>query len=154
MPRITPFLWFDDQAEEAATFYTALFPSSKILKVVRRGDGSALTVDFELGGQKFVGLNGGPAHSFTEAVSFVVNCETQEEVDRYWEQLSAGGKEQPCGWLKDRYGLSWQVVPTVLVELLNDSDPEKSQRVMSALMQMSKIEIEPLRGAYEGKEAA
>ena len=154
MPRVTPFLWFDDQAEEAATFYTSLFPSSRILKVVRRGEGSVLTVDFELDGQKFVGLNGGPTYTFTEAVSFVVNCETQEEIDRYWNQLSEGGKEQPCGWLKDRYGLSWQIVPTVLVELLGDPDPAKSQRVMSALMQMSRIEIEPLRRAYEGKEAA
>jgi predicted 3-demethylubiquinone-9 3-methyltransferase (glyoxalase superfamily) len=160
MQAITPFLWFDDQAEEAAILYTSLFPNSKINKVTRYGEvgpgkaGTVMTVDFELNGRPFVALNGGPHYTFSEAVSFVVNCETQEEVDRYWERLSEGGQEQPCGWLKDRFGLSWQVVPTVLVELLSDPDPEKSQRVMAAMLQMSKIEIEPLRRAYEGKEAA
>jgi predicted 3-demethylubiquinone-9 3-methyltransferase (glyoxalase superfamily) len=160
MQAITPFLWFDDQAEEAATLYTSLFPDSQINKVTRYGEvgpgkaGTVMTVDFELNGRPFVALNGGPHYTFSEAVSFVVNCETQEEVDRYWERLSEGGQEQPCGWLKDRFGLSWQVVPTVLVELLSDPDPEKSQRVMAAMLQMSKIEIEPLRRAYEGKEAA
>jgi len=160
MQAITAFLWFDDQAEEAATLYTSLFPNSKINKVTRYGEvgpgkaGTVMTVDFELNGRPFVALNGGPHYTFSEAVSFVVNCETQEEVDRYWERLSEGGQEQPCGWLKDRFGLSWQVVPTVLVELLSDPDPEKSQRVMAAMLQMSKIEIEPLRRAYEGKEAA
>jgi predicted 3-demethylubiquinone-9 3-methyltransferase (glyoxalase superfamily) len=160
MQAITPFLWFDDQAEEAATLYTSLFPDSQINKVTRYGEvgpgkaGTVMTVDFELNGRPFVALNGGPHYTFSEAVSFVVNCETQEEVDRYWEQLSEGGQEQPCGWLKDRFGLSWQVVPTVLVELLSDPDPEKSKRVMAAMLQMSKIEIEPLRRAYERKEAA
>jgi predicted 3-demethylubiquinone-9 3-methyltransferase (glyoxalase superfamily) len=154
MQSISPFLWFDDQAEEAATFYTSLFPNSGIRKVVRQGEGSVLTVDFDLNGQQFVALNGGPRYTFSEAVSFVVSCETQDEVDRYWDRLSQGGETQPCGWLKDRFGLSWQVVPTVLGELLGDPDPEKSQRVMAAMLKMSKIEIEPLRRAYEGKQAA
>jgi predicted 3-demethylubiquinone-9 3-methyltransferase (glyoxalase superfamily) len=121
---------------------------------VRQGEGSVLTVDFDLNGQQFVALNGGPRYTFSEAVSFVVSCETQDEVDRYWDRLSQGGETQPCGWLKDRFGLSWQVVPTVLGELLGDPDPEKSQRVMAAMLKMSKIEIEPLRRAYEGKQAA
>jgi predicted 3-demethylubiquinone-9 3-methyltransferase (glyoxalase superfamily) len=154
MQSISPFLWFDDQAEEAAMFYTSLFPNSGIRKVVRQGEGSVLTVDFDLNGQQFVALNGGPRYTFSEAVSFVVSCETQDEVDRYWDRLSQGGETQPCGWLKDRFGLSWQVVPTVLGELLGDPDPEKSQRVMAAMLKMSKIEIEPLRRAYEGKQAA
>jgi predicted 3-demethylubiquinone-9 3-methyltransferase (glyoxalase superfamily) len=157
---ITPFLWFDDQAEEAATLYTSLFPNSRINKVTRYGEvgpgkaGTVMTVDFELKGRPFVALSGGPQYKFSEAVSFVVSCETQEEVDTYWEQLSEGGEKGPCGWLKDRYGLSWQVTPTVLDELLSDPDPERSQRVMAAMMKMGKIEIEPLRRAYEGKEAA
>jgi predicted 3-demethylubiquinone-9 3-methyltransferase (glyoxalase superfamily) len=157
---INPFLWFDSQAEEAASFYISLFPNSKILGVTRYGEagpgeaGSVMTVNFELNGREFVALNGGPEFTFTEAVSFLVNCETQEEVDELWERLSDGGEKGPCGWLKDKYGLSWQVVPTVLDELIGDPDPEKSQRVMNAMLQMSKIEIEPLREAYEGKEQA
>ena len=157
MKGITPFLWFDSQAEEAASFYTSLFPSSKINAVTRYGDagpgapGSVMTVDFELNGRQFLALNGGPEFSFTEAVSFLVNCETQAEVDDFWEKLSEGGEKGPCGWLKDRYGLSWQVVPTVLEQLIRDPDPEKSQRVMAAMMQMGKIEIEPLERAYEGR---
>src|SRR6266511_1458658 len=158
MQTIDPFLWFDTQAEEAANFYTSLFPNSKILTVTRYGEagpgeaGSVMTVDFELNGQEFVALNGGPRFKFTEAVSFLVNCETQEEVDDFWEKLSEGGEKGPCGWLKDKYGLSWQVVPTALGELLSDPDPEKSQRVMKAMLEMGKIEIEPLQRAYEGKE--
>ncbi len=153
MKTIDPFLWFDTQAEEAANFYTSLFPNSKILTVTRYGEagpgeaGSVMTVDFELNGQEFVALNGGPRFKFTEAVSFLVNCETQEEVDDFWEKLSEGGEKGPCGWLKDKYGLSWQVVPTALGELLSDPDPEKSQRVMKAMLEMSKIEIEPLQRA-------
>ena len=161
MQRITPFLWFDTQAEEAANFYTAIFKNSKIVSVARYGDegakasgrpkGSAMTVAFELEGQKFVALNGGPHFKFTEALSFVVNCHTQEEVDHYWNMLSAGGDEkaQQCGWLKDRYGLSWQIVPTVMVELLQDKDPEKTGRVMAALLKMKKLDIETLKQAYE-----
>jgi predicted 3-demethylubiquinone-9 3-methyltransferase (glyoxalase superfamily) len=151
--RITPFLWFDHQAEEAAAFYTSIFPNSKIVKVVRFDTvepapaGSALTVEFQLDGQTFVALNGGPYHQFTEAVSFVVNCQTQDEVDTYWEKLSAGGTEVQCGWLKDKFGLSWQIVPTVLPELL--SDPEKSQHVMKALMTMKKLDIRALKQAHD-----
>jgi predicted 3-demethylubiquinone-9 3-methyltransferase (glyoxalase superfamily) len=156
MRGITPFLWFDDQAEEAAELYTSLFPNSKINGVTRYGDagpgepGSVMTVDFELDGERFVALNGGPQFSFSEAVSFVVSCESQEEVDEYWQRLSAGGEKGPCGWLKDRFGLSWQVVPTVLEELIGDPDPERSQRVLKAMMQMGKLEIEQLQRAYEG----
>jgi predicted 3-demethylubiquinone-9 3-methyltransferase (glyoxalase superfamily) len=155
---ITPFLWFDKDAEEAANFYVSVFPNSKIGSVARYGEAgpgeaaTVMTVEFELDGQRFVALNGGPQYKFTEAVSFVVNCETQDEVDDYWEKLSEGGEQRPCGWLKDRYGLSWQVVPTVLPELLTDPDPEKAQRVMSAMLQMRKIEIEPLRRGYAGDE--
>lgn len=158
MKQITPFLWFDKDAEEAASFYVSVFPNAKIESVARYGEtgpgesGAVMTVEFELDGQRFVALNGGPQYKFTEAVSFVVNCENQDEVDEYWEKLSEGGEKGPCGWLKDRYGLSWQVVPTVLPELLTDPDPEKAQRVMAAMLQMGKIEIEPLRRAYEGEE--
>jgi predicted 3-demethylubiquinone-9 3-methyltransferase (glyoxalase superfamily) len=157
---ITPFLWFDNQAEDAARLYTSVIPNSKINGVTQYGEvgpgkpGTVMTVDFELNGQKFVALNGGPEFKFTEAVSFLVNCETQEEVDELWEKLSDGGEKGPCGWLKDRYGLSWQVVPTILEELLRDPDQEKSQRVMQAMMQMGKIEIEPLKRAYAGEEQA
>jgi len=153
---ITPFLWFDQQAEEAAAFYTSVFPNSKIVKVVRQGDagpgspGSVLTVAFELHGQSFVALNGGPHFKFTEAISFVVNCQTQEEVDRYWEKLSAGGSEVQCGWLKDRFGLSWQIVPTLLPELLGGPDPAKSARAMKAMMGMTKLDIRALKQAYDG----
>ena len=158
MKQITPFLWFDKEAEEAANFYVSVFPNSKLGSVARYGEagpgepGSVMTVEFELNGLRFVALNGSPEFKFTEAVSFVINCETQEEVDDYWAKLSDGGEEGPCGWLKDRYGLSWQVVPTVLIELLKDPDPAKGQRVMAAMLQMGKIEIEPLRRAYAGDE--
>jgi len=149
MQKITPFLWYDDKAEEAANFYTSIFKNSKVLSVTRyeeagaqasgRPKGSAMTVEFELEGQKFVGLNGGPHFKFTEAVSFVVNCETQEEVDYFWEKLTAdGGAESQCGWLKDKYGLSWQIVPTILAELFKGKDAETSQRVMKAMLQMKK----------------
>jgi predicted 3-demethylubiquinone-9 3-methyltransferase (glyoxalase superfamily) len=159
--KITPFLWFDDQAEEAVKFYTSIFKNSKVESVFRydeasaqpsgRPEGSVMTVDFQLEGQDFVALNGGPHFKFTEAVSFVVNCESQEEVDYYWDKLSAGGDEtaQQCGWLKDKYGLSWQIVPTVLIELFNDPDPVKSQRVVQAMLQMKKIDIAALKQARE-----
>jgi predicted 3-demethylubiquinone-9 3-methyltransferase (glyoxalase superfamily) len=155
--KIIPFLWFDDQAEEAATFYVSLFKNSKLLNVARYGDagpgpkGSAMTVTLELAGQKFIALNGGPLFKFTEAVSFLINCETQEEVDDLWKKLSAGGTESQCGWVKDKYGLSWQVVPTALGEMLQDEDPKKSQRVMQAMLQMGKIDIAKLKQAYNEK---
>ena len=151
--KITPFLWFDHQAEEAANFYTSIFPNSKIVKVIRYGKngpgpaGSAMTVEFQLEGQTFVALNGGPHFKFTEAVSFVVNCQSQDEVDRYWEKLSAGGAEIQCGWLKDKFGLSWQIVPTALPELLNDPDPKKSERVMKVMLTMKKLDIAALKKA-------
>ena len=160
--RITPFLWFDDQAEEAARFYTSVFPDSRIVTLTRysteaaevagRAEGSAMTVVFRLDGQEFVALNGGPIFKFSEAISFVVNCASQDEVDHYWERLSAGGDEraQQCGWLKDRYGVSWQVVPAVLGELLSSPDPEKSRRVMRVLLQMKKIVVADLEGAAGG----
>ena len=154
MPKITPFLWFDGKAEEAMNFYISIFKNSKILSVTRYGEagpgpkGTVMTAKFELNGQEFIALNGGPQFTFTEAVSFVVSCETQQEVDELWEKLSQGGQKSRCGWLKDKYGLSWQVIPTVLVELLQDKDPEKSNRVMQAMLQMDKIEIETLRRAY------
>ncbi len=151
--KITPFLWFDNQAEEAAGFYTSIFPNSKIVRVVRLDNagpsGSALTVEFQLEGQTFVALNGGPYHKFNEAVSFVVNCQTQEEVDFYWEKLSAGGSEIQCGWLKDKFGLCWQIVPTALFELLSDPDKEKAQRAMNAMLQMKKLDIHALKQAYD-----
>jgi len=157
--KITPFLWFDDQAEEAARFYTEIFEDSEIVAVNRytteaaaasgRPEGSVLTVAFRLAGQNFVALNGGPHFKFTEAVSFVVNCDTQEEIDDYWERLSAGGDQaaQQCGWLKDRFGLSWQVVPTVLGELLDGSDPERTRTAMAAILRMKKIDIAGLTRA-------
>ena len=156
MQKITPFLWFDGKAEEAANFYVSIFKNSKVGSIARYGDagpgpkGSVMTVAFQLDGQEFVGLNGGPHFKFTEAVSFVVNCETQAEVDEFWEKLSAGGQKSRCGWLKDKYGLSWQIVPTVLPRLAMDKDPAKSQRVMAAMMQMDKIDIEKLQQAYDG----
>ncbi len=159
--RITPFLWFDDQAEEAANFYVSTFKNSRIKGMARYDDqaakaagrpkGSVMTVQFELDGQEFVALNGGPAFKFTEAISFVVSCETQEEIDHFWQTLSAGGQEVECGWLKDKFGVSWQVVPTVLGEMLQDGNPEKSQRVMAALMKMKKLDIDGLWKAYEGR---
>ena len=151
--KITPCLWFDTEGEEAAEFYTAVFPNSRILQVSRYGsagprpEGTVMTVDFELDGQRFIALNGGPDFSFTEALSFSVDCETQEEVDAYWSALSEGGQEGPCGWLKDRFGLSWQIVPKVLVHLLKDPDREKSQRAMAAMLRMGKIEIAELERA-------
>ncbi|TMA83529.1 MAG: VOC family protein [Deltaproteobacteria bacterium] len=159
MQKITPFLWFDDKAEEAVSFYTSIFENSKIVKIARYGDagaqvsgrpkGTVMTVAFQLDGQEFVALNGGPQFKFTEAISFVVNCQTQEEVDEYWEKLSAGGQEVQCGWLKDKYGLSWQIVPTILGEMLSDPDPKKAERVMKAMLQMKKIDIKGLEQAYE-----
>jgi predicted 3-demethylubiquinone-9 3-methyltransferase (glyoxalase superfamily) len=153
MPKITPFLWFDTEAEEAAEFYTSVFPSSKITEITRYGsagprpDGMVMTVAFELDGRQLVALNGGPDFKFNEAVSFLVSCKDQEEVDCYWDKLSEGGEEGPCGWLRDRYGLSWQIVPTALEELLGDPDREKTQRVMQAMMSMGKIEVEGLERA-------
>ena len=154
MQKITPFLWFDHEAEEAMHFYASIFKNSKINKVVRYGDagpgpkGTVMTADFEIEGQTFTALNGGPLFKFNESVSFVVNCETQAEVNQLWEKLSAGGKTSQCGWLKDKFGLSWQIVPTVLPELLSDPDPVKSQRVMRAMLQMTKIDIAKLKAAY------
>jgi len=159
--KITPFLWFDTQAEDAVNFYVSIFRNSKIRSIARydeeaakasgRPKGSVMTVAFELNGQEFGALNGGPLFKFTEAISFVVNCETQEEVDHFWEKLSAGGQEVQCGWLKDRFGVSWQVVPTVLVEMLQDKDPLKARRVMGAMLKMKKIDVEALKRAYEGR---
>jgi predicted 3-demethylubiquinone-9 3-methyltransferase (glyoxalase superfamily) len=161
MQKITPFLWFDNQAEEAVKFYTSIFKNSKIGKIARydqqtakaagRPAGSVMTVEFQLEGQEFVALNGGPVFKFTEAISFVVNCKTQAEVDRFWRKLSSGGKEVQCGWLKDKYGLSWQIVPTVLGELLSAKDAAKSQRVMQAMLQMVKLDIKRLKQAAKGK---
>ena len=152
---ITPFLWFDRQAEEAAAFYASIFPNSKVVKVVRCGEagpgpaGSALTVEFQLDGQTFVALNGGPHFKFTEAISFVVHCQSQDEVDAYWEKLSAGGSEVECGWLKDKFGLSWQIVPTLLPKLLGDPNPVKSGRVMKAMLTMKRLDVGALQRAYD-----
>jgi len=164
MQKITPFLWFDDQAEEAAKFYTSIFKNSEVGKIARYGEeaskisksgrppGSVLTVEFEIEGQKFVALNGGPLFKFNESISFVVNCETQEEVDYFWKKLTAdGGQESQCGWLKDKFGVSWQVVPTILPELLSDKDAAKSERVMKAMVQMVKLDIGKLKAAAQGK---
>jgi predicted 3-demethylubiquinone-9 3-methyltransferase (glyoxalase superfamily) len=157
MEKITPFLWFDNQAEEAANFYTSIFKNSKIVKVARYGEagpgpaGSAMTVVFQIEGQEFIALNGGPHFKFTEAVSFSVDCKSQQEVDEFWEKLSAGGEEGQCGWLKDKYGLSWQVNPTVLGEMLSDPDPQKAKRVMEAMLKMKKIDIAALQQAYDQK---
>jgi predicted 3-demethylubiquinone-9 3-methyltransferase (glyoxalase superfamily) len=160
--RIRPCLWFDDQAEDAARFYTGIFKSSRILRITRYGAagfeihgrpaGSVLTVEFELDGQKFTALNGGPYFTFNEAISLEIHCETQDEIDYYWEKLSAGGdpKAQQCGWLKDRYGLSWQVVPTKLTEMLTDEKSPKSQRAFEAMLQMKKLDIAALKRAYDG----
>jgi predicted 3-demethylubiquinone-9 3-methyltransferase (glyoxalase superfamily) len=155
MYRITPFLWFDQQAEEAANLYVSIFKDSKILSVARYGkagpgpEGSVMIVNFQIEGLKFIALNGGPLFKFTEAISFSIDCQTQEEVDHYWSKLTAGGgQESQCGWLKDKFGLSWQVVPTILGQLLADKDPKKSQRVMQAMLQMKKIDIAALQRAY------
>jgi predicted 3-demethylubiquinone-9 3-methyltransferase (glyoxalase superfamily) len=157
MQKITPFLWFDNNAEEAMNFYLSIFKNSEVISVARYGDagpgpkGTVMTAKFQLNGQEFVALNGGPHFKFTEAISFVVNCETQQEVDEFWEKLSEGGEESRCGWLKDKYGLSWQIVPTVLGELLQDKDPAKAKRVIEAMLQMNKIDIKKLKQAYEQK---
>ncbi len=161
MQKITPFLWFNNQAEEAVNYYVSIFKNSRIGHVTRYGDeaaevsgrpaGSVMTVEFELEGQKFTALNGGPLFSFSPAISFVVNCQTQEEVDTLWEKLSAGGQPQQCGWLTDKFGVTWQIVPIVLIEMLGDKDAAKAKRVMSAMLQMTKIDIKRLRQAYEGK---
>lgn len=156
MRKITPFLWFDNQAEEAMNFYVSLFKNSKTGAITRYGEGApgpkgtVMTATFQLDGQDFMALNGGPLFKFTEAISFFVNCETQEEVDELWEKLSAGGEPGRCGWLKDKYGLSWQIIPTALGEMLQDKDGEKSKRIMQAMLQMNKLDIAGLKRAYEG----
>jgi predicted 3-demethylubiquinone-9 3-methyltransferase (glyoxalase superfamily) len=162
MQKITPFLWFDHEAENAVKFYTSIFKNSKVGRILRYGEeaakisegdrpmGSVLTIEFEIEGQKFVALNGGPQFKFNESVSFVVNCETQDEVDYFWEKLTAdGGQESACGWLKDKFGVSWQVTPGVLIDMLHDKDAEKSERVMHAMLQMQKIDIKTLKEAYQ-----
>ena len=157
MQKITPFLWFDDNAEEAANFYVSIFKNSKIGSVARYGDagpgpkGSVMTVNFRLEGQEFIALNGGPLYTFSPATSFFVDCKTQQEVDELWEKLTAGGGEVECGWLRDKYGLSWQIIPRALLELMQDKDPVKSQRVFKAMLQMTKIDIEGLQRAYRGE---
>ena len=162
MQKITPFLWFDDQAEEAVNFYTSIFKNSKVGRVLRYDEntakaaggtvGSVLTIEFEIEGQKFVALNGGPQFKFNESISFVINCETQEEVDYFWRELIAdGGEESACGWLKDRFGVSWQVTPTVLIDMLHEKDAGKAGRVMHAMLEMKKIDIANLKAAYDGK---
>jgi len=157
MQKIIPFLWFDGKAEEAANFYVSLFKNSRIVNIARYGDagpgpkGAAMSATFELAGQRFIALNAGPQFKFSEAISFFINCETQQEVDDLWEKLSAGGQKSKCGWLKDKYGLSWQVIPTALGDMLHDKDPKKSQRVMQAMLQMDKIDIARLKQAYDGK---
>jgi predicted 3-demethylubiquinone-9 3-methyltransferase (glyoxalase superfamily) len=153
MQSLTPCLWFDTEGEDAANFYTSIFPNSKILDISRYGsagprpEGTVMTVSFELDGQKFLALNGGPQFTFSEAISFQVSCKNQEEVDHYWSKLSEGGETGPCGWLKDKFGLSWQIVPTALPELLGDPDKEKAQRVMAAMLEMKKIQIDELERA-------
>jgi predicted 3-demethylubiquinone-9 3-methyltransferase (glyoxalase superfamily) len=155
MQKITPFLWFDGQAEDAANFYVSVFKNSRVLNVTRYGEawpgqkGAVMTVTFQIEGQEFTALNGGPQFKFTEAISFFVSCETQEEVDDLWKKLSDGGEEEQCGWLKDQYGLSWQIVPTALIEMLGDKDPKKSESVTKAMLQMKKIDIGILKQAYE-----
>ena len=152
MKKITPFLWFDTQAEEAMNFYVSVFKNSKVNRVARGPDGKAFTVSFELDGQEFMGLNAGPQFKFNEAVSFFVNCENQAEVDELWAKLTAdGGEESMCGWLKDKYGLSWQIIPKALGELMGDPDPVKSQRVMQAMLQMQKIIVADLESAYNNE---
>ena len=156
MQKIVTFLWFDGQAEEAANFYVSLFPDSKIVSLMGAGagpNGKAIGLSFQLAGQQFIALNGGPEFKFTEAISLFVNCETQEEVDTLWQRLSDGGQEQTGGWLKDKYGLSWQIIPTVLGELMQDPDPEKAGRVMQAMLQMQKLDIKALQDAYRGTGA-
>ena len=160
MQKITPFLWFDNNAEEAVNFYASIFKNSKIGKVTRYGEagpgpkGSVMIAEFQINGQDFIALNGGPYFKFTEAVSFFVNCETQEEVDELWDKLSAGGTESRCGWLKDKFGLSWQIIPSALSRLLSDPDPKKSKAVMQAMLKMQKIIIADLQKAHDGEAAA
>ena len=155
MQKITPFLWFDDKAEEAANFYVSIFKNSRVGRVTRYGEGApgpkgkVMSVTFELDGQEFYALNGGPRFSFTPAISFFVNCETQQEVDELWRNLSAGGEESRCGWLKDKYGLSWQIIPSVLGRMVQDKDSKKAKRVMEAMLQMGKIDINRLQQAYD-----
>ncbi len=157
MQKITTFLWFDSNAEEAVNHYISIFKNSKILSISRYGDagpgpkGSVMTASFQLEGHEFIALNGGPHFKFTEAISLVVNCETQEEVDELWDKLSAGGEKGQCGWLKDRFGLSWQITPVVLGQMLADKDPRRSQRVMGAMLKMSKLDIPKLKQAYDQK---
>ena len=157
MQKITPFLWFDNQAEEAMKFYTSIFKNSKIGRVTRYGDagpgpkGTVMSATFELDGQEFMALNGGPLFKFSPAISFYVNCKTQKQVDELWAKLSAGGKTERCGWLTDKFGLSWQIIPSILGELLHDKDPDKSQRVMKAMLQMDKLDIEGLKRAHAGE---
>ena len=163
MQGFTTCLWFDDQAEEAARFYTSVFRNSRIGGITRYGQsgarvsgrpkGSVMTVDFEAAGQKFMGLNGGPQFRFSEAISIVVNCESQEEIDEYWAKLTAGGRESVCGWLTDKYGLSWQVVPAELDRMMQDKDPAKTERVMAAVLTMKKLDLDALRRAYRGEES-
>ena len=159
MQKIITFLWYDNQAEDAANHYVSIFPDSKVTNVSRYGDagpgpkGSVMVVNFQLAGQEFMALNGGPEFKFTEAISLYVNCQTQEEVDELWDKLSAGGQPGPCGWLKDKYGVSWQIVPTVLGELLQGPDPAGASRAMQAMLKMGKLDIAALRRAYEGQEA-
>jgi predicted 3-demethylubiquinone-9 3-methyltransferase (glyoxalase superfamily) len=154
--KITPYLWFDGQAEEAMNFYVSVFKNSEILTVSRYGEGgpgpagSVMIASFRLDGEEFLALNGGPMFKFTEAVSFLISCESQDEVDYYWDKLTEGGEPSQCGWLKDKFGLSWQVIPTRLAELLQDEDPEKAGRVMQAMLQMTKIEVPKLEAAYAG----
>jgi predicted 3-demethylubiquinone-9 3-methyltransferase (glyoxalase superfamily) len=156
MQKITPFLWFDGKAEETVNFYVSIFKNSKIVRLTRCGDagpgpkGSAMSATFQLDGQEFFALNGGPQFTFTPAISFFVNCETQEEVDELWEKLSAGGQKERCGWLRDKYGLSWQIIPSILGKLLQDKDAGKASRVMTAMLQMDKIDINRLQEAYAG----
>ena len=162
MQKITPFLWFDSNAEEAAEFYVSVFNNSRIINITRygkegfeihgRAEGSAMTVDFEIEGQRFIALNGGPYFKFSEAISFSVDCKSQKEIDIYWEKLSANPKAEQCGWLKDKFGLSWQITPAALSRMLNDPDPQKSQRVMNAMLKMKKIDIDQLTHVYETGE--
>ncbi len=157
MPRITTFLMFNDQTDEAVNFYVATFKNAKIISASRYGEegpgpaGTLMSATFQLEGQEFMAFNGGPHFSFTEGMSLFVSCRTQEEVDELWEKLSEGGEKSQCGWLRDKFGVSWQIIPTALMELMGDPDPEKSQRVVQAMLQMSKIDIEGLKRAYEGK---
>jgi len=159
MQKITPFLWFNDKAEEAMNFYVSIFKNSKTVSISRYGDagpgpkGSVMVAKFQLDGQDFIALNGGPTFTFSPAISFVVNCKTQDEVDEYWDKLSAGGATNQCGWLTDKFGLSWQIVPTALGEMMADKDPERSNRVMKAMLQMTKIDIAALRHAYDHEDS-